>query len=79
MCGLCRVYGNNTFFKCTTVGLAEMISFNASTMVPPSPIPSNTSVQSYMDARRTAKPNDGASKRACPAPADIMMMSPDVE
>ncbi|KAL5479917.1 hypothetical protein EMCRGX_G023519 [Ephydatia muelleri] len=63
----------------TPEGLAEMISFNASTMVPPSPIPSNTSVQSYMDARRTAKPNDGASKRACPAPADIMMMSPDVE
>ena len=76
--------GDETILPCGRVastpdGLAEMISFNASTMVPPSPIPSNASVQSYMDARRTAKPKYGISKRMCPASADIMMLSPDVE
>ena len=59
-----------------TAGLAESISFNVSSVVPPSPIPPNTNPDCYT-ARRSARQRGlkpGAGKTT-----DILMLPPDKE
>lgn len=60
----------------SSAGLAESISFNVSSVVPPSPIPPSANADCYT-SRRSARLQ--AQKAPREKPADIMMLSPDKE
>jgi len=59
-------------------GLVESISFNMSSLVPPSPIPANTTVESYTRKTRSQAMKKRHEKETAPA-ADIMMLPPETE
>ena len=59
-------------------GLVESISFNVSSLVPPSPIPANTTVESYTRKTRSQAMKKKHEKDTAPA-ADIMMLPPETE
>lgn len=79
----------------TPEGLAECISFNVSSVVPPSPIPANLSIQSYSMRTRSQsrqrkveqevgkgkgrKVGPGTGKGKGRSQADILMISPEAE
>ena len=58
------------------VGLAESISFNVSSVVPPSPIPANTNPDCYLSKRSTRLQG---KKLADAKTADILMLPPNKE
>ena len=57
-------------------GLAECISFNVSSVVPPSPIPRGTNTDSYVERRSTRLQGMRPAKENG---ADILMLSPNKE
>lgn len=59
-------------------GLVESISFNVSSLVPPSPIPPNTTVESYSRRTRSQTRKKKQEKETGPA-VDILMLPPEAE
>jgi hypothetical protein len=68
------LHGGHGRVASTPEGLAESISFNVSTVVPPSPIPPNTNTDCYLSKTRLRSRRPATGKTA-----DIMMLPPDKE